>query len=165
MPRPPLASLQYGGGAGGFAMGPAGGFAMGPCAGERPLPACTYIRRAKRKITEYKRQDAKRGQQCTITVAWFLHNISGKACVHCGTFERIGVDRRDNSIGHTPENCQPSCTLCNSKSGSRYRHGWTPEEIEARERVLRGLGARVSGLGSRRPRGRARGAGRAGLSD
>lgn len=65
---------------------------------------------------------------------WFMENIEGKPCSHCGCGGPMGADRRDNHRGHTKDNCQPSCLPCNSKVGAR----WGAEE--ARRRVCNTTG-------------------------
>lgn len=42
-------------------------------------------------------------------------------CVHCGTTDAPrGLDRIDNSRGHTKDNVAPSCAPCNFARGNRF---------------------------------------------
>ena len=74
--------------------------------------------RALKLLHSYRRKDkiANRSE-CTLTKEWILENIIGKPCVYCGETDmlKVGCDRKDNSLPHTPENCVPCCKLCNSK--------------------------------------------------
>lgn len=46
-------------------------------------------------------------------------------CFYCEEekpFNEMGVDRIDNDLPHTIDNCVPCCTECNIKRGNRYTH-------------------------------------------
>ena len=46
-------------------------------------------------------------------------------CVYCGQhkpFKEMGIDRIDNRLPHTFENCVPCCTECNIKRKDRYTY-------------------------------------------
>lgn len=78
--------------------------------------------RANNLLSSYRTNDKlhKRGE-CTITADWIIENIFTKSCVYgCGEsdWRKLGCDRKDNSLPHTPENCVPCCLSCNSKKGS-----------------------------------------------
>ena len=74
--------------------------------------------RASKLLYSYRRKDklANRGE-CTLTKEWILENIIGKPCVYCGETDmlKVGCDRKDSSLPHTPDNCVPCCKKCNSK--------------------------------------------------
>lgn len=58
-----------------------------------------------------------------ITAEWILENIfSGQKCIYCGesNWKKLGVDRINNELGHTPENCICSCWECNKARGNKY---------------------------------------------
>lgn len=46
-------------------------------------------------------------------------------CTYCGNYDRttqdgqqmVGIDRIDNSLGYTKENCQSCCKVCNIMCG------------------------------------------------
>ena len=57
----------------------------------------------------------------TITAEWFVQNIMYKPCAHCGLRQvgAIGVNRLDNTKGHTIDNVEPCCLKCNSRENIR----------------------------------------------
>lgn len=81
------------------------------------------------RIVRYLKQydkDAARGE-CTITQKWILENIFTSSCTYCGESDwtKLGCDRIDNTLPHTPGNCVCSCGKCNVERGDR----WTVEEF------------------------------------
>lgn len=74
--------------------------------------------RAQQLSDSYKWKDriTNRGE-CTITKQWILDNIFTSTCTYCGEsdWRKLGCDRIDNTLPHTPENCICSCKLCNSE--------------------------------------------------
>ena len=76
--------------------------------------------RAKMLIDSYRREDKKydRGE-CALTVDWIVKNIFSQPCHYCGEtdWHKIGCDRIDNSLPHTPDNVVPCCKHCNDKRG------------------------------------------------
>ena len=81
--------------------------------------------RAKNLATDYQRNDTHHGRgDSTITYQWILENVfNGQCCHYCGEtdWHKLGVDRKDSSLPHTPENCVPCCGECNTKKG-RYTY-------------------------------------------
>lgn len=82
----------------------------------------TPFDRALALIKSYKYQDEKyykRGK-CTLTPEWIIDNIFTHKCHYCGEddWEKLGCDRIDNSLPHTPENVVPCCAKCNIKRGT-----------------------------------------------
>ena len=81
------------------------------------------------RIVRYLKQydEAADREDCTITQKWILENIFTSHCVYCGEtdWRKLGCDRIDNSLPHTPENCVCSCGTCNVERGDR----WTVEEF------------------------------------
>lgn len=79
----------------------------------------------------YKRaDDLRRGGGCTITKEWILENVySGQVCCYCGCsdWQKLGLDRIDNNLPHTPENVVVSCSDCNFKRHEKdyyeFRYG------------------------------------------
>ena len=75
--------------------------------------------RAAHLVSSYKSADKKYNRgECTLTVEWIVENVfSGQCCHYCGESDwtKLGVDRKDSSIPHTPENCVPCCKSCNDK--------------------------------------------------
>ena len=81
----------------------------------------TPFGRANRLLNNYKRndKDANRGE-CTLTADWIVQNIFSKPCHYCGRTDwtKLGCDRKDSSLPHTPENCVPCCKHCNDMKGA-----------------------------------------------
>lgn len=75
--------------------------------------------RAKYLVCGYRKKDKKYNRgDCTVTPQWVVDNVfSGQCCVYCGESDwtKLGVDRKDSSLPHTPENCVPCCKACNDK--------------------------------------------------
>lgn len=70
--------------------------------------------KASKMISSYKCKDKKRSlSKCDFDIDWFIDNILQKECVYCGTKEKLGADRLDNSMGHTKDNIVPCCFRCN----------------------------------------------------
>ena len=82
----------------------------------------TPIGRAANLVGGYKRDDKNAGRgECTIDAKWIVDNVfSGQVCHYCGESDwtKLGVDRKDSSLPHTPENCVPCCEKCNKKKGT-----------------------------------------------
>ena len=78
--------------------------------------------RAVRQAIAYKRSDHKcnRGES-TITYDYILNNIYTQPCFYCGETDwtKLGCDRIDNTLPHTPDNCVCSCYKCNTKRGKQ----------------------------------------------
>jgi hypothetical protein len=84
--------------------------------------------RATQIIQNCKKMDKKYNRgECTITPQWIIDKIFTSKCVYCGddNWEHLGVDRIDNNLPHTPENCVCACGKCNVERGDR----WTVEEF------------------------------------
>lgn len=87
--------------------------------------------RAHNLIKLYRRVDsqANRGE-CTIDRNWIIEKIFSSSCTYCGEsdWKKIGCDRIDNNLPHTPENVVCSCTDCNK---TRQCKKMTVEEFRA----------------------------------
>lgn len=83
----------------------------------------TQLGRAYNLINGYRQNDKKYNRgKCTLTVDWMLENVfNGQTCHYCGKTDwtKLGCDRIDNSLPHTPDNCVPCCCDCNKKK-ARY---------------------------------------------
>lgn len=75
------------------------------------------------KLRAYAGNDKKRGLVTTIDLDFCIVNMN-KPCVYCGHIDTPcnGLDRIDNSVGHTHNNCVPCCNLCNMTRGDRWSH-------------------------------------------
>jgi hypothetical protein len=77
---------------------------------------------------QYVYDDRLHGRECTIS-SEEIRRLIEWPCFYCGTVELArGLDRVDNSIGHTIENVVPCCVFCNGVHG-RHR---TVEETLAK---------------------------------
>ena len=78
----------------------------------------TPIGRATTLLTSYRIADKiyNRGK-CDLTAKWIVENIFPKHCHYCGEddWTKIGCDRIDNDLPHTPGNVVPCCEKCNKK--------------------------------------------------
>lgn len=69
----------------------------------------------------YREMDRKRGLDFGITDE-FTNEMIRKPCVYCGGISDCGyngLDRIDNNVGHTIENCVTACKECNN-ARNRY---------------------------------------------
>ena len=67
----------------------------------------------------YRGMDKKNKKgECTITSDWIVENVfSGQVCHYCGESDwtKLGCDRIDNNLPHTPDNVVVCCKECNNK--------------------------------------------------
>ena len=88
-----------------------------------PQGRATYL------LSGYKALDKKfnRGK-CSLTKDWIMDKIFASSCTYCGEsdWKKLGCDRIDNSLPHTPENCVCSCLNCNNQRANR----WSFEEFK-----------------------------------
>lgn len=89
----------------------------------------------------YKSGAKRRGMDFALTKEVFNSLVKSK-CYYCGSEGKLtvkyypdgsesslvhnGIDRTDNSVGYTPDNCVPCCRTCNFAKGSL-----TSEEFKA----------------------------------
>ena len=76
-------------------------------------------------VGSYRQNDKEQNRgECTITSEWIVENVfSGQCCHYCGESDwtKLGCDRIDNSLPHTPENVVVCCKECNLKK-ARYAY-------------------------------------------
>ncbi len=80
--------------------------------------------RANNLVSRYETQDKRHNKgKCTLTPQWIIENILSKPCAHCGEtdWHKIGCNRLDNSLPHTPDNVEPCCWDCNNKLGNKEK--------------------------------------------
>lgn len=78
------------------------------------------FRDPKYKIQKYKYIDRKRGMGSDLSIK-FMENSLSSICTYCG-FPSTGLDRLNNSLGHTEKNCIPCCKECNLARGNHFSH-------------------------------------------
>ena len=79
------------------------------------------------KLELYRKYDKEHGYQNDLDKAWINHTLKSQnfcCCECCGTLsleyqqgdlKQWSVDRKDNSQGHTKDNCRITCLQCNLK--------------------------------------------------
>jgi hypothetical protein len=89
----------------------------------------------KRKLADYKYMDKKDGFDpiCDYTYDELIDILSTNRCYYCGAIEQLGLDRIDNSKGHTKDNTVVACFTCNTMRGDKY----TAEEMKKVYPLLR----------------------------
>lgn len=80
-----------------------------------------YEHRIMRMCGAYKLRDKKRGLDNDITRDFML-NLCKKPCFYCGDTQKIGLDRIDNTKGHTKDNVVPCCYDCNCARMNNFSH-------------------------------------------
>lgn len=63
--------------------------------------------------------------QGDLTVEWIMKTIIN-GCAHkneCGTtdWREVGLNRLDNSLSHTKDNCEPCCKKCNDRLAAKEK--------------------------------------------
>lgn len=71
-----------------------------------------YNIRTTRMYHAYKLTDKRRNLYNNLTREFVLEECK-KPCIYCGDNKRIGLDRIDNTKGHTKDNVVPCCYDCN----------------------------------------------------
>lgn len=82
----------------------------------------TPMGRALYLLNAYRREDKKHDRgECTLTPEWIINNIFAKKCHWCPETDwtKIGCDRIDNELPHTPDNVIPCCERCNKNRGTK----------------------------------------------
>ena len=71
-------------------------------------------------ISSYRRFDYKKGLQNNLTQNFVAKSLESP-CYYCHD-KSSGLDRIDNKIGHTIENCVPCCKECNIARMDNFTH-------------------------------------------
>lgn len=80
----------------------------------------------KRQFSNYQNGARRRGYVWVLSLEEFRGIFLG-SCDYCGCATALGVDRVDNTIGYTLENCVPCCKPCNLAKRDMPRNefiGW-----------------------------------------
>lgn len=70
----------------------------------------------------YKFNDISHNRgECTITPEWMVDNTFKDICFYCdeSDWHKLGCDRINNDLPHTPDNVVCSCWECNKKRGRK----------------------------------------------
>lgn len=89
--------------------------------------------KAYKMLSQYKLKDNKNGFDYDIDPDWFINEILTGHCHYCGDTERLGLDRIDNSKGHTMDNVVVCCYDCNCARNNNF----TYEEMIELGKVIR----------------------------
>lgn len=76
--------------------------------------------RASKLLSAYKLKDWKTQREYNLDKEWFIENILNKECIYCGSKDRLGCDRIDNSKGHIYDNVVPCCYICNCARNNNF---------------------------------------------
>lgn len=76
--------------------------------------------RASKLLSSYRLRDWKHNMEFDLDKDWFIKNILNKPCIYCGSTNKIGADRIDNSKGHIKDNVVPCCYVCNVTRGNNF---------------------------------------------
>lgn len=68
----------------------------------------------------YVCRDKRKGWSVDFSVKDFRKRLENASCSYCGTTNDIGLDRIDNTQGHTLANTIPCCERCNMTRGDRF---------------------------------------------
>ena len=74
----------------------------------------------KRRFNQLKNGARHRGLPIGFDFAWYEKRMTGEICHYCGGAlpeTGHGLDRKDSSLGYSPENCVPCCKACNEIRG------------------------------------------------
>ncbi len=77
----------------------------------KPLNRPRYINSAHSVISRCRTNDTHSKRENRLTVD-FVNESLLQPCIYCG-YKSTGLDRINNEIGHTIENCVPCCKECN----------------------------------------------------
>jgi hypothetical protein len=69
----------------------------------------------------YKHRDKVRNRKFNLTQE-FVRKSMASPCSYCGDTKNIGLDRINNNIGHTMDNCIPCCRTCNVARSNNFTY-------------------------------------------
>ncbi len=68
------------------------------------------------KWKDFKRQAQRRGIDLDLRQHQFKRLLAQRCCMYCNAPSN-GIDRVENDLGYTVENCVPCCYMCNFMKG------------------------------------------------
>lgn len=76
--------------------------------------------KASKMLSSYRLKDKKNNTEiCDYTIDEMI-DVMSSPCIYCGDSHRIGLDRIDNSRGHTKDNTVPCCYECNCARNNNF---------------------------------------------
>lgn len=75
--------------------------------------------KASKMLSQYKLSDRRKGLEYDVDIDYLI-SVFSKKCIYCDSSERIGLDRKDNNIGHMKYNCVPCCYRCNTTRQNNF---------------------------------------------
>ena len=72
-----------------------------------------------RRVQAYRLRDKRKGLKNDLDLNW-ARKFLKQPCFYCGDTEDVGLDRIDNSKGHTKDNVVPCCYSCNTARGNNF---------------------------------------------
>lgn len=97
----------------------------------------SHLRASYAKQDAYK-SDKKLGWTNDLTIE-FVKELFTHNCFYCGSFEKMSLDRIDNSKPHNQDNVVGSCVNCNLTRGSMPYIAWLVVAKGMREAREKGL--------------------------
>lgn len=76
--------------------------------------------RTTRTMASYRLLDAEKSLEYNLSRDFVIQALISP-CTYCGD-KSIGLDRLDNKLGHTEENCVPCCLECNNARMDNFSH-------------------------------------------
>jgi len=69
------------------------------------------------KYKAYRHRDLAEFQGCVTIEKYEAIALMKEPCHYCGSLDSCGLDRRDNTKGHSKDNVVPCCEKCNNILG------------------------------------------------
>lgn len=85
-----------------------------------------------RRVQAYRLRDKQKGLKNDLELNWVREFVK-QPCIYCGDTEDIGLDRIDNTKGHTKDNVVPCCYTCNTARSKNFTH----EEMKILGKTIR----------------------------
>lgn len=79
-----------------------------------------YSKLTTHRYSIYRAEDFRKGLKFGLTKDYLKSCLSSE-CTYCN-FAATGLDRLDNSLGHTNENCIPCCVQCNHARNNYFTY-------------------------------------------